>query len=214
LTQLRTGNESVYQDSSLLFEQTLTHVAPEIQAELLTRFLRFENMPPPLFDQYCQVIYEHLREPADNLPVWDHIKPKELIKYAAWVKDATIGSHFGQNQELARFFLRYRRALISVVELDRDTIVMNFQGFSITHSRKWPDTAMYRDQTQPPENQRPEHDPGDGHADINPADPRRPHRLPLDSLKKARIDGRVLLLLDHEGIKQSGVFIDFCLSRL
>lgn len=210
----RIGDEAIYQDSALLFERVLDQANPELQAALLTRFFRLERLTSPMFDQYCQIIYEHLGEPVDNLPAWDHVRPKDMVRYANWIKEATIGSHFAPHLDVARFFLRYRKSLISVSEIGRDTIVMCFPGFSITHSRRWPDSAMYRDTSDNPENQRTHRDPSDDHAEINAADPRRPHRLPMEALKKSSTDGRVLLLLDPEGMRQSGVFLDYCHSRL
>jgi len=35
----------------------------------------------------------------------------------------------------------------------------------------------------------------------------------MEALKKSSTAGRVLLLLDREGIRQSAVFLDYCLSR-
>lgn len=209
----RIGDESVYQDSALLFEQVLTSTTPEIQAALLNRFFKLERLTPQMFDEYCQIIFEHLGEPVDNLPAWDHVRPNDLVRYAAWIREATIGSHFKSNPDLARFFLRYRKSLTSVTELGRDTLVLHFPGFTVTHSHRWPESAMYRDLSANPEQQQAHRDPSDDHAEISHADPRRPHRLPMEALKKSSTSGRVLLLLDKEGIHQSAVFLDYCLSR-
>lgn len=209
----RIGDESVYQDSALLFERVLTSATPETQAALLNRFFKLERLTPQMFDEYCQIIFEHLGEPVDNLPAWDHVRPNDLVRYAAWIREATIGSHFKSNPELARFFLRYRKSLISVSELGRDTLVLHFPGYTVTHSHRWPESAMYRDLSATPEQQKAHRDPSDDHAEISHADPRRPHRLPMEALKKSSTAGRVLLLLDREGIRQSAVFLDYCLSR-
>lgn len=207
------GDEHLYQDSDLLFEQVLLRCGSENQATILTRFFKLQKLPAQTFDAYCQIIYEHLGEPVDNLPAWDHVRPKDMVRYAAWIREATIGSHFKANPDIARFFLRYRRHLSSVTEVASDTIDMHFPGFSITHCHRWPQSAMYRDLSGDIEDQRRQRDPGDSHPEVSAADPRRPHRLPLDAIQKSSRAGRVLLPLDTHGIHQSAVFLDYCLSR-
>ncbi len=209
----RIGDETVYQDSVLLFEQVLLRCGSENQAAILNRFFKLERLAPQIFDQYCQVIYEHLGEPADNLPAWDHVRPKDMVRYAAWIREATIGSHFKADPNMARFFLGYRRYLSSVTEVSPETIDMHFPGFSVTHCHRWADSAMYRDHDENPDNPREHRDPGDSHPEISLADPRRPHRLPMDAIRTSSGAGRVLLPLDPHGIRQSAVFLDYCLSR-
>ncbi len=219
----RSGDETLFAESALLFEQALLRLDPAGQADLLTHFLQLDQLPPPVFDQYCQIIYDRFGEPADGLPVWDLIRPQERARYTAWLRDATIGSHFQGNLAAARFFLRYRRFIRSVHEPFPDTLVITFPGFTVTHSHRWPDTAMYRSLEERSDAQAllretgmlrggtPGQDPGDRHPDISAADPRRPHRLPQEALRQSATDGQVLLLLDSEGMKESAVFLEFVL---
>lgn len=214
----RSGDEAVYEESALLFEQVLLQLEPAEQANLVTHFLQLEKLSPPVFDQYCQIIYDRFGEPSEGQPLWDGIRPQERARFTTWVREATIGSHFRQNLEAARFFLRYRRYIRGVQPIGSDTLSIGFPGFTITHSQRWPDTAMYRSLAEQPQSSLPlrgetelSRDPGDRHTDISPADPRRPHRLPQEALRKSAVDGQVLLLLDTEGMKESAVFLEFVL---
>jgi hypothetical protein len=208
----RNSNAELYTDSALLFEESLLQAEPKEQAVLLSRFLQQEKLAPAVFDQYCQIIYDRCGGPEDGQPIWEMIRPKECSRFETWLREATIGSHFSGNPEYARFFLRFRNYIQSASEQNRDTLLIRFPKFTVTHSHRWPDTAMYRSLVlEPDQIGYPKPDPADNLKGISPADPRRPHRLPEEALRLAATGGQVLLLLDPAGSKQSAVFLEFAL---
>lgn len=208
----RNSNKEVYTDSALLFEESLLQAEPKEQAVLLNRFLQQEKLAPEVFDQYCQIIYDRCGGPETGQPLWELIRPKERSRFETWLQDATIGSHFRSNPEYARFFLRFRNYIQSASEQNRNTLLIRFPKFTVTHSHRWPDTAMYRSLVLEPDDVGyPKPDPADNLKGISPADPRRPHRLPEEALRLAATGGQVLLLLDPAGSKQSAVFLEFAL---
>ncbi len=203
-------NDGLYEGGQPQFSLILGRVDLELQAALLRRLFSQTDLPSGIRNRYYQTIYRQFGDPAAGHPVWDQMKKKEVEAFRRWVVAATIGSHCRKSPEKARFYLRYANRICQVESWDDNTLLLYFPGFVIADDRRQPLLALYYDQPQPTV-----HPFGLSGTEQkqNPASLEIPHRRVEDAIRRASSQGIVGLPFDEEGIRYSGVFLDFCLHE-
>ena len=203
------GETSQYEGGHRQFGQVLQQADPGLQADLLQRLFNLTDLSAQSRNKYFQAVYRQFGDPADGHPIWRQMKSRSVDGYRRWIIAATIGSHCRSEPAKARFYLRYAERIDRVETWDDDTLLLHFPGFVIADSKKQPLLALYYDQTEANE-----HPFGLAavESNQNPASLTIPHRRVDDAIRRASSQGVVGLPFDEEGIRFSGVFLDFCLQ--
>lgn len=209
-TVFLTGPASLFPGSALLFAQMLGAAQPAGQAALLRHFLNLAELSSDVRQQFQTVILHQLGSPNKDHPVWSLLHAREKRPFLEWDLRAVVSSHFRGNPAKASFYLRYADHLRRVEYWDQETVLFYFTRFVIADQLSWPDQALYYD--QPEAN---EHPLGLAKRDAsrNPASPAIPHIRVEEALRRGSTDGVIQLLFDAEGIKLSGVLLDFALQQ-
>ncbi len=203
------GDVAVFQDNHKLFGDTLELTAPELQIEMLHRFLNLPGLPDPVRNRCCQQIYLAFNDPAAGHPIWRQLKPKDRQIYQNWVFTATIGTHCRLQPDKARLYLAYSSAIRRVELWDTQTLLIYFSAFVIADNRQQPDLAICYELTSS------DHpfELASGTFNPNPADPAIPRRPIDDAIRKISFAGIIGLPFDRDGIRLSKVFLDLHLKH-
>ncbi|MEA4889731.1 MAG: hypothetical protein VB070_09745 [Clostridiaceae bacterium] len=203
-------NAGLYEGGQSQFNQILGQVDLDLQAGLLHHLFSQTDLPPDTRNRYYQIVYRQFGDPAAGHPVWEQLKKREVAAFRRWVVAATIGSHCRKSPEKARFYLRYAEHISQIETWDDYTLLLYFPGFVIADNRRQPLLALYYDQPQPIE-----HPFGLAGTEQkqNPASLEIPHRRVEDAIRRASSQGIIGLPFDEEGIRYSGVFLNFCLQE-
>jgi hypothetical protein len=204
------GSVVLYPGSQELFAMVLRSAPETIQAAILRHYLSLTSLDPTSQQQYRVQIFEILGEPDAGHPVWRHLSTHERAPFGNWVMQAIIRRHCRQNPAKAAFYLRYAAHLRRIEFWDEETILIYFANFVIADQRSQPDQALYYDQPVASE-----HPFGlaINNPLRNPASPAIPHRQVVEMLRRSSTEGVIQLLFDPEGIKLSGVLLDFALQK-
>ena len=204
------GSESLYSQSQRLFAQTLKSAHIDIQLKLLKHFFQMKKLSPTSWNAYCQIIYRKFGPPDQGHVIWESLSDKHVRKFQNWVIAATIGSHCRDNPDKARVFLHYAEHIQSIESWDNETMLINFPGFVIVDNRLDPETAIYYDQQQAErrlvmDNQQTE--------PPHPASTVIARRRVDEAIRRASCSGIVGLPFDHEGIRYTRIFLNFCIQE-
>ncbi len=204
------GSESLYSQSQRLFAQTLKSADEDTQLKLLKHFFQMKKLSPSSWNAYCQIIYRKYGPPDHGHVIWEALSDKHARKFQDWVIAATIGSHCRDNPDKARVFLHFAEYIQAIDPWDDETLLIHFPGFVIVDNRLDPETAIYYDQHQ-----------AERRLDLSSQRPEQPHpastviarRRVDEAIRRASCSGIVGLPFDHEGIRYTRIFLNFCIQE-
>ncbi|MDD2533893.1 MAG: hypothetical protein PHC86_04275 [Eubacteriales bacterium] len=204
------GNDLMFADQIHRLADIFGETDLEGQAKILRHFLTLEALTPADRQNAHVVFYAAVGAPGGPSAVWSLLGERERKAYSAWAGRARIGSHCLAQPEKATFYLRYATQLNRVEQWDTDTILLHFKSFVIADDRRFPDQALFYANTIP--SQHPAGLVRDERAQ-SPANPAISHRRVEEILRQGEISGIIQMQFDSEGIKESGVLLDFALQQ-
>lgn len=204
------GPASLFPDAHELFGKLLQTASPAIQAELLRHFLAQNELDAHTLLAYRLVINRQLGNLYTDHPAWRLLNKREQAACLNGLLRAALADHFQLQPDKACFYLRYADQLRRVEHWDSQTLILYSNEFAIADCLAWPDQAIFYD--------RPlisEHPPGltESATNRNPASSAIPHLRIEDALQRGKVAGIIQLRFDPEGIKLSGVLLDFALQQ-
>lgn len=204
-----TGDARFYHGNQKSFENIFLTVPADTQVELMHQLLSLSELSVQERHRYYQLIYRIIGLPEQNHPVWTKMNDKDRQAFGNWLMQATIGTHCRYNPQKARLYLRYSAVIEQIGFWDDSTLLLRFPGFIIADHQQQPDEAMFYS-----------HDELDlltahiraDRLDTNPTDESIPHKIVEDALRFNNPEGVIRLYFDPEGLRTTGVFMDYCLQ--
>lgn len=205
-----TGTAAMFSEQIDQLEDIFTSADVDAKAKIMRHFLTLEPLSDEVRQQAHVVFYRAVGAPGGSYAVWTLLNEKEKRAFSVWVNRARIGSHCLNRPDKARFYLRYAESLRRAEPWDSETLLLYFKDFVIADDARYPDQALLYPGSVPSP-----HPGGLANPDRSqsPGSPAIAHRRIEEMLRQGEITGIVQLLFDPEGLKQSGVLIDFALQN-
>jgi len=204
-----TGTAAMFSEQISHLEDIFSSADVDAKAKIMRHFLTLNPLADEIRQQAHVVFYRAVGAPGSPYAVWTLLNDRERRTFRSWVNRARIGSHCLNHPEKADFYLRYADQLRRAEPWDSETLLLYFNDFVIADDARYPDQALFYPGSVPSPH------PG-GLADpdrtLSPGSPAIAHRRIEEALRQGEISGIIQLLFDPEGLKQSGVLIDFALQ--
>lgn len=204
-----TGTAAMFSEQVNQFESIFSAADIDARAKIMRHFLTLDPLSDDIRQHAHVVIYRSVGAPSDRATVWTQISERERRVFGGWAFRARIGSHCLGHPEKAKFYLRYADQLQRAESCDDHTLLLYFHHFVIADDAQYPDQALFYAGSVPSP-----HPTGLANPDhaLSPGNPAIAHRRIEVVLREGQISGIIQLLFDSEGLKQSGVLIDFALQ--